>query len=84
MHIGLLAQEVEAVFPELVSRGSDGYLSVSYGKLSAVLVQALNEQQAEIEDQRAQIEARRAGIEALRAENVTMQDRLARLEAVLH
>ena len=44
VHIGLIAQEVEAVFPELVSEGADGYLSVSYANLSAVLVQALNEQ----------------------------------------
>ena len=43
-HIGLIAQEVEAVFPELVSEGANGYLSVSYANLSAVLVQALNEQ----------------------------------------
>ena len=48
-HIGLIAQEVQAVFPELVSAGADGYLSVSYANLSAVLVQALHEQQAEID-----------------------------------
>jgi len=59
-HLGLIAQEVEAVYPELVQEGADGYLSVSYGKLTAVLVQALNEQQAEIEalqDRLARLEA---------------------------
>lgn len=76
-HIGLIAQEVQAVFPELVQQGADGYLSVSYTNLSAVLVQALNEQQAEVE-------ALRAEIASLRTANITMQDRLARLEAVSH
>jgi hypothetical protein len=42
--IGLLAHEVEAVFPELVSRwqGCD-YRAVDYGRLTAVLVQAIKE-----------------------------------------
>jgi hypothetical protein len=48
-HIGLIAQDVQAVFPELVQQGADGYLSVSYTNLTAVLVQALSEQQDEIE-----------------------------------
>ena len=75
-HIGLIAQEVQAVFPELVSAGADGYLSVSYANLSAVLVQALHEQQAEIDEQQAEINEQQAEIEALNA-------RLARLEAAL-
>ena len=68
-HIGLIAQEVEAVFPELVGQDADGYLSVSYTHLTAVLVQALNEQQAEIK--------------ALRKDNTTLHKRLSRLEAAL-
>lgn len=54
-HLGLIAQEVAAVFPELVSEGADGYLSVSYTHLTAVLVQALNEQQKEIETLKARL-----------------------------
>lgn len=75
-HIGLVAQEVEAEFPELVQAGADGYLSVSYTKFVAVLVQALNEQQAELEAQRTEQEAQRDQIEAL-------TERLARLEVLL-
>jgi hypothetical protein len=47
--IGLIAQEVEKVLPELVSTDSDGYKSIAYGKLTAVLVEALKEQQLQIE-----------------------------------
>ncbi|MFQ5571683.1 MAG: tail fiber domain-containing protein [Rhodothermales bacterium] len=74
VQIGLIAQEVQEVFPELVIEGADGYLSVSYAKLSAVLVQALNEQQA-------QLEAKAAAVEALQNELAAVNERLARLES---
>ena len=48
-HIGLIAQEVEKVIPELVKTDAEGYKAVSYEKLTAVLVEALKEQQKEIE-----------------------------------
>ena len=54
--LGLLAQQVQAVFPELVEERSDGYLGVSYGHLSAVLLEAIKEQQALIEAQQSQID----------------------------
>lgn len=41
--IGLIAQEVETVLPELVHTDSDGYKSLSYDKLSAVLIEAVKE-----------------------------------------
>ena len=48
--IGLIAQEVEGIFPELVNTESDGYKSIDYSKLSVVLLQAIKEQQKEIEE----------------------------------
>ena len=36
--IGLLAQEVQQYFPELVSEGSDGYLTLDYSKLTVILL----------------------------------------------
>ena len=46
--IGLLAQDIEKVFPELVSE-SNGVKSVNYQGLVPVLINALKEQQAEID-----------------------------------
>jgi hypothetical protein len=40
--IGVVAQAVEAQFPELVT-GGDGYKSVAYGPLSAVLIEAVKQ-----------------------------------------
>ncbi len=47
--IGVIAQELQKVFPELVSTGADGYLAVNYSQLTAVLLQAVKEQQQEID-----------------------------------
>ena len=41
--IGLIAQELEAEFPELVTTRKNGYKAVRYEKLVAVLISAINE-----------------------------------------
>ena len=52
--IGLIAQNVEEVMPELVSTDSKGYKAVSYDKLTAVLVEAVKELKAENEALKSQ------------------------------
>ena len=44
-HIGLIAQEVEKVVPEVVNTENDGnnYLSVSYGNLVSLLIESIKE-----------------------------------------
>jgi hypothetical protein len=39
-NVGVIAQELEAIYPELVIEGSDGYLRVNYGGLAAKLQEA--------------------------------------------
>jgi cytoskeletal protein CcmA (bactofilin family) len=41
--IGVIAQAIEAQFPELVKEGADGYKSVAYSNIVAVLIQAVKE-----------------------------------------
>ncbi len=53
--IGIIAQELQKVFPELVSQGADGYLAVNYSQLSAVILQAVKEQQQEIDQLQRQM-----------------------------
>jgi len=48
--IGLIAQEVEKVLPELVHTDKKGYKTLSYDKLAPVLIEALKEQQKEIKE----------------------------------
>ena len=47
--IGLIAQEVAQVFPEVVTHDANGYLMVDYSRLVPVLIEAFNRQQIEIE-----------------------------------
>ena len=53
--IGVIAQEIQAVFPELVKEKDNGHLGVRYDKLTAVLIAGMNEQQQYIEQQQEQI-----------------------------
>lgn len=48
-HIGVIAQDVEMVIPEVVNVAEDGYKSVEYAKLVAILIEAVKEQQAQID-----------------------------------
>ena len=49
--VGVIAQEVEAVVPEIVeTRKHDGYKAVKYEKLVPLLINAINELKAEIEE----------------------------------
>jgi hypothetical protein len=53
--IGVSAQEVEKIFPELVDTRLNGYKAVKYDKLVAVLIQGVNELQKEIQDLKSRI-----------------------------
>lgn len=56
--IGVIAQDVEEVFPELVKTDPmTGFKSVQYGNLVAPLIEAIKEQQKEIETLKAEVEA---------------------------
>lgn len=46
--IGLIAQELEKVYPELVNTDAEGFKSIDYSKLVAVLIEAIKEQQVDI------------------------------------
>ena len=53
---GVIAQELEAVLPEAVHDNEDGMKSVSYGNVVGLLIEAIKEQQAQIEELKAQID----------------------------
>jgi len=54
-HLGLIAQEVQSVFPSLVKEDSAGYLYVDYIGLIPVIIEALKEQQLTIDAQSKKI-----------------------------
>lgn len=48
--VGLIAQEVEQILPEIVAENNEGYKAIKYERVVALLVEAVKELKAEIED----------------------------------
>lgn len=55
---GLIAQEVQEVLPQAVVSDVDGILSVAYGNLAGLFVEAIKELKAEIESLKVQLAAK--------------------------
>ena len=53
--IGMIAQEINLLYPEVVYRRDDGYLAIKYYKLNALIIEAIKSQQVFIEDIEEQI-----------------------------
>lgn len=73
--VGVIAEEVGAVVPEVVTwekNGADAQ-SVDYGRLTALLIEATKEQQALIREQKEQIRAQQEQIVRLTREVKTIQ-----------
>jgi hypothetical protein len=54
--IGVIAQDVEAVFPELVQTGADGIKRVNYVGLIGPLIEAIKELDARLRALEAEVE----------------------------
>ena len=54
-NLGFIAQEMEQVIPALVVENAEGYKSVDYSSMTAVLMEAMKEQQTIIEQQETRI-----------------------------
>jgi hypothetical protein len=92
--LGLKAQEVEKVFPEVVSHGKDGFLSVSYNHLVAGVIEAVKEFfqkwqgdskgiHREIASLKKDNELLKKDNELLKAKNLETQNRLDTLEKMI-
>ena len=79
LQLGLIAQEVEKVIPEVVDTDDKGFKSVEYSKLVALLLEA-------IKDQQKQIAKQEADIAALKSDNKridNMEEELVQFRALL-
>lgn len=50
LHFGLLAQELQEIYPNLVVKGQDGYLGINYIELVPVLIRSIQELKAELDE----------------------------------
>jgi hypothetical protein len=53
--IGVIAQEVEKVLPELVTTRDNGYKAVRYEKIVALLIEAIKDQQSQIDELKSKL-----------------------------
>ena len=53
--VGVIAQEIEKVLPEVVVDRDTGYKAVRYEKIVALLIQAIKEQQLQIDELKSKI-----------------------------
>jgi len=77
--IGVIAQEVEKVFPELVITNSDGYKAVDYVKFTPILIEAVKQQQKIIEKLENKIAELEKSNETLKADISEIQNIKAEL-----
>ena len=49
LHIGTSAQEIQKVYPDLVTENEEGELSVDYARLSVIALAAIKELKKEID-----------------------------------
>jgi len=55
--IGVIAQEVEEVLPEVVETDDNGMKAVAYGNMVGLLIEAMKEQQKQIDELKAKLES---------------------------
>ena len=79
--IGLIAQDVEKVLPQIVTQSEDGYKAIDYQSLTAVLIEAMKEQQGQFT---AEITAQQDQIASLEKENTQLKTIMAeQIDALL-
>lgn len=92
--VGVLAQDLQKVFPDAVTKGDDGYLRIRledmfYAVINAVkeldskiaqIVENVNNINSKIEEQQKVIDAQQNRIDELEKQNADFEKRLAKLE----
>ena len=57
LSIGVIAQDIEKILPEVVETNQNGTKSVLYGNIIGVLIEAIKDQQIQIEELRRKLNA---------------------------
>ncbi len=81
--LGFIAQDIEALFPEVVLTDAQGYKSVDYGRLTPVLVEAIKELNALVQQQQATISDQSTTLNTLRTQLDANTALMQQLQSVL-
>jgi|GEM_PF-2533986 len=77
--IGVIAQEVEEIYPEFVHTDENGMKSVNYSQMTAVLIEAVKELNAKIDN----LQSENSDLKAQVANASELESRLAQIEKML-
>jgi hypothetical protein len=77
--IGVIAQEVEEIYPEFVHTNDEGFKSVNYGQMTAVLIEAIKELSAKVENLEKENEALSTALN----ETKLLSEKINKLEKLL-
>ncbi|MCJ7504002.1 MAG: tail fiber domain-containing protein, partial [Acidobacteriia bacterium] len=80
---GLIAQEVEKVFPQLVTQDSQGWKAVKYNQLPFLMLQGIRELRAENDNVKEQMKSQQVQMRALEAELAEAKQILRLVQAQL-
>ncbi|MFL9483318.1 tail fiber domain-containing protein [Chitinophagaceae bacterium LWZ2-11] len=81
--LGVIAQEVEKVLPELVSTDKEGYKSVNYIGLIPVLIEGSKAQQIQIDTLQQDALKKQATINTLQSELDSLKKQMAEIQSAL-
>ncbi|NQY09162.1 MAG: tail fiber domain-containing protein [Flavobacteriales bacterium] len=81
--IGVIAQELEKVYPEFVRTDAEGYKTVNYSQLTAVLIEAIKELNNKVENQQTEIDNLQSEKAELKSDVLNNAARLLILEEYL-
>ncbi len=81
--IGLIAQEVEAIFPDMVSTKANGYKVVDYSRLIPMLLEGIKELQVQIDLQSKELQSSNSRIVSLLSMNEKLQREKAKVAKMI-
>lgn len=81
--IGLIAQELKEVFPQLVKEDNKGYLAINYQGMVPVLLEAIKEQQKQIDEKTGANADVQKQLEEQKKLNDALQGRMDKLEQMI-
>lgn len=66
--LGVIAQDIQKIFPEVVNTDDEGYLSVEYSHLVPVLIEAIKAQQLIIDDYKSKLDGNSELLNSMKAQ----------------
>lgn len=82
-HVGVIAQELQKIFPNSVTKGDDGYFRINTDEMFYAMLNAIKELDAKFSKNDAKVQKMEQEIENLRKENAILTQKITEIEQKL-